>query len=160
MAGTMDTTASSVMSAELMGSNQQILLTLCGNLSDRFTTHFGECILDYRNSRRGVEILRITKLRSGIFYDRTEVGGKTVNNEEYIVCRSQGCSNRIRRITTGNRVNGAIGGGIFGGLIGGLIGGPIGAIAVSLMTAGAGASQQKYCSICLSKMEEEDDSDG
>ena len=83
-----------------------------------------------------------------------------MNNEEYIVCRSQGCSNRIRRITTGNRVNGAIGGGIFGGLIGGLIGGPIGAIAVSLMTAGAGASQQKYCSICLSKMEEEDDSDG
>ena len=84
-----------------------------------------------------------------------------MSNDQYIVCISRGCSNRIRKMTACNRVSGATGGAVFGGIIGGIFGGPLGAIALGGVMSGAGASQQKYCSRCLSEMKEEDpDDDG
>ena len=85
-----------------------------------------------------------------------------MSNDQYIVCLSRGCSNRIRKMTACNRASGATGGAVLGGIIGGIFGGPLGALALGIATSTAGVSQQRYCSRCISEMrregEEDDDS--
>ena len=84
-----------------------------------------------------------------------------MSNDQYIVCLSRGCSNRIRKMTACNRASGATGGAVLGGIIGGIFGGPIGALAFGGFSSVLFASQERYCSRCRSEMSsEEEDCDG